>query len=106
MRLAWIAGIALVTVMPSAALAHEGHPHKVMGVIKTVDAAHLEIDAQDGTSVTVVLERETKFFRDKSAVAVADAKVGDRVAVTFAEKEGKKIAQEVLLGTAAPHAHH
>jgi Cu/Ag efflux protein CusF len=107
MRLATIAVLVLAFTVP-AALAHEGHAHHAMGVVKTVDASHVDIETTDGHSVSIALDTDTRYLRDKKAVTQANVKAGDRVAVEFYEKDGKKIAREVQLGTASAdeHSHH
>ena len=100
MRRVSVALLTLVValLLPARALAHEGHEHKVMGTVKAVDAKHIEVAAKDGTTDSIMLKEDTKCFRGKSAVTPAEIKVGDRVVVTFIEKGGDKLAQEVLLG--------
>ncbi|OLE67432.1 MAG: hypothetical protein AUG09_02525 [Acidobacteria bacterium 13_1_20CM_2_68_7] len=71
-----------------------------MGFVKAVDAAHIEIETKEGTKVSALVNEETKYRRGKAAATAADVKAGNRVVLTFVEKEGKKIAQEVLLAPA------
>ena len=100
--LSLLAGLSL---LPGPA-AHEGHSHRVMGFVKAVDAAHIEIETKEGTKVSAILNEETKYHRGKAAATAADVKAGNRVVLTFVEKEGKKIAQEVLLAprkVSTPH---
>jgi len=80
--------------------AHEGHSHKAMGFVKAVDAVHIEIETKEGKKVSALLDEETKYRRGKAAATAADVKAGERVVLTFVEKEGKKIVQEVLLAPA------
>lgn len=96
------AAVFLLTILafPGVPAAHEGHSHRVMGIVKAVDAAHMEIERKDGDKVSVSLNADTKYRRGKASVTAAEVKVGDRVVVTLVEKEGKKIAQEVLLAPA------
>ena len=94
--LSLLAALAL-SVGPAA---HEGHSHRVMGIVKTMDAAHMEIETKGGGKVSALLNQETKYRRGKAPAAAADVKAGDRVVLTLVEKEGKKIAQEVLLAPA------
>ena len=79
-------------------LAHEGHEHKAMGTVATVDASHLEVTTQQGEKISLALSKETKYLRGKAPAAAGDIKVGERVAVTFIEEAGKKMAREVRLG--------
>lgn len=77
--------------------------HHVMGVVKAIDATHLEIDTKDAGVVSVVIDKDTKYLRDKSQIKNSDVKVGDRVAVETMEMGGKNMAHKVMLGTAATH---
>ncbi|SRR6266568_7125880 len=83
--------------------AHPGHQHKALGTVGAVDAAHAEIKTKDGKTVSVRLNADTKYLKGKAVAAATDVKVGQRVAVTYVEKDEKNVATEVLLGvTDAP----
>ena len=95
--------------------AHEGHEHKAMGKVAVLDAAHIEVEGQDGTKTSVQLTPETKYLNGKTAVTVADVKIGQRVVVVCVEDEKAKVltAKQVLVGVTAktavpekPHEHH
>jgi len=88
-------------LLPAAlVVAHEGHQHKAMGTVATVKEGELEIKTTDGQAMTLVLDKETKYQKEKAQAAWTDMKAGDRVAVTYAEKDGKKHARLVRLGSA------
>jgi len=69
--------------------AHPGHEHKALGTVGAVDASHVEIKTKDGKTVSVLLNADTKFVNGKTAGAPTDVKVGQRVAVTYVEKDEK-----------------
>ena len=105
-----ILGAALVAALwvPEHALAHEGHAHKLMGVVTTVRENQLEVKATGGKTSTITLTDTTKILRGKTAADVRDIKRGERVVVTQIEtkdKDGKPtlVATEVRLGAAATH---
>ena len=100
-RAAVVVPLVCVAAFPGWLAAHEGHAHKVMGTVAVVDATHLEIDAKDGTRVSILLIPETRYLKEKTPVTATEVKVGQRVVVTMAEAAGKKTAKEVLLGAAA-----
>ena len=85
---------------PVRLVAHEGHEHKVMGTVTTVDASHVEIETADGKKTSVQLNKKTKYLKGKSPATAADIKVGDRIAMTVVEKDGKPTAKEVRLAAA------
>ena len=107
--------LAGAVAVPAYVRAHEGHEHKAMGKVAVLDAAHIEVEGQDGKKTSVQLTPATKYMKDKTAATAADVKVGQRVVVVYVEDEKAKVltATQVLLGvsdkTAAPekpHEHH
>ena len=89
------------------ALAHPGHDHKVMGTIAVLHENHLEVKDAQGKTTALMLDAKTKILRGKTAVKVADLKVGDRVVVTAAESKGKDgkvtlMVKLIQVGAAAP----
>ena len=99
-----VAVLALVA-MTGRALAHEGHEHKVMGKVVTIDEKKIEVESADGRKVTGVLSPDTKYLRDKGVAAPTDVKVGERVVIVVIEDKGKvQRVKQVLLGSASPAA--
>jgi hypothetical protein len=85
---------------------HEGHEHKVMGTVVTIDEKTIEVESSDGNKVSGVLSAETKYLRDKAPAARTDVKVGERVVIVVVEDAQKaQNVKQVLLGT-APAADH
>jgi hypothetical protein len=100
---------ALVGLLtPTSLRAHEGHAHKYMGKVVSVQAQQIEVETKDGTKVAAPLTADTKYLRGKTAAAFADVKVGERVVIVVVEeKVGEqkvKKVTEVLLGEAAAPA--
>jgi hypothetical protein len=95
---AWLGGAALAVLGASAAAAHEGHDHKLMGTVAAVEGTTLHVEQQDHLHVMVLLTETTKYLRGKKAAEAADLVKGQRVAVTYRDEAGRKIAREVLLG--------
>ncbi len=115
--LAGLGWTAVAVLGASVAAAHEGHDHKLMGTVAAVDGTTLHVEQQDHSHVTVVLTETTKYLRGKTAAKGADLVKGQRVAVTYRDEAGRKVAREVLLGvqpgeksekakTQAPPHHH
>ena len=90
---------AAVTI-PARLLAHEKHEHKLMGTVTAVATNQIEVDTTDGAQATLLLSQKTKVLKGKTSVASAEIKVGERVVVTFTEKDGKKTAKQIQLGAA------
>src|SRR5215510_93085 len=87
------------------AVAHDGHEHKIMGKVVTVDEKQIEVETTDGKKVTGLLSDGTKYLRGKAPAARADVKVGERVVIVVVEEQKKQNVKQVLLGAAAPEAH-
>jgi hypothetical protein len=98
-----VAVLALVA-MTGRGLAHEGHEHKVMGKVVTIDEKKIEVESTDGKKVAGVLSPDTKYLRDKTVASRSDVKVGERVVIVVVEDKDKvQNVKQVLLG-AAPSA--
>ena len=84
-----LGAIALVVALavPSSVLAHEGHAHKVMGTVSSIDGAHLMVKTTDGKTVMVMLDAKTRITQGKAKVAACALKVGDRVVAEGAEEK-------------------
>ena len=92
--------LAVVLVVPAVAVAHEGHAHKVMGTISSVDGKNLMVKTTDGKTVMVMLDAKTKITQGKNKVDVSALKVGDRVVAEGPEEKEMIMATTVQLGTA------
>ena len=99
----WMIGLAmsaLIVTAPSIAVAHEGHAHKVMGTISSVQGTNLMVKGTDGKSVMVMLDAKTKITQGKATVDAKSLKVGDRVVAEGPEEKGMIMAATVKLGEA------
>lgn len=102
MRRALVAMMLLGVVgLAGRAPAHEGHQHKVMGKVVTIDEKSITVEALDAKKVTGMLGADTKYMRDKTAVTHADVKIGERVVVVIVEEHESATVKQVLLGTGA-----
>ena len=95
-----LAMLALVVLAPSVGSAHEGHAHKVMGTIASVQGSNLMVKGTDGKTVMVMLDAKTKITRGTAKVELAALKVGDRVVAEGPEEKGMIMATTVKLGEA------
>jgi hypothetical protein len=91
-----------VLVLPSAAWSHEGHMHKALGTIASVQGEHVQIKTTDGKTVTVMLDKKTTVTRGKDKLDATALKVGERVSVDYMEQNKMMMAHAFKLGTAAP----
>jgi hypothetical protein len=97
----WIAAAlaTLVLALPLAARAHEGHMHKALGTIVSVQAENVEIKTTDGKALTVVLDKKTAITRGKEKLDATALKAGERVSVDYMEQNKKMIAHAIKLAT-------
>jgi Cu/Ag efflux protein CusF len=99
------AALVAALAIPGYALAHEGHPHKVMGTVAALHENHLEVKGSDGKTSMITLNEKTKVLRGKAKVTLEELKPGERVVVTAMETKGNDgkammVATEIRLGTA------
>jgi hypothetical protein len=81
--------LAALAIVPAFALAHEGHTHKLMGVVATIHENHLEVKDAKGKASTFTLDAKTKIRRGTTILKTADIKTGDRVVVLSKETKDK-----------------
>jgi len=71
-----------------------------MGTVKFIDTAHIEVQATDGHTATLYLNKDTRYLRGTAPISRDDIKAGERVVVIGVEdKEGME-AEEVRLAPA------
>src|SRR5262247_3745991 len=99
----WLVGLMMLMLAiaaPTAARAHEGHAHKVMGTISSVDGKNLMVKTTDGKTVMVMLDAKTKITQGKNKVDASALKVGERIVAEGPEEKEMITATTVQLGTA------
>lgn len=102
MKNTWMAVVALLVTLavPALSLAHEGHAHKVMGTVSSVDGKNFMVKTTDGKTVMVMMDAKTKITRGKAKADAAELKVGERIVAEGAEDHEMIMATSVQLGTA------
>ena len=101
MKRNWIAAAIMVTLLalPVAARAHEGHMHKALGTIASINAEKVEVKTTEGKTLTVVIDKKTAITRGKDKLDATALKVGDRLSVDYMEQKKVMIAHTIKLGT-------
>ncbi len=94
---ATVFGLAALTSAP--AMAHEGHVHKAMGTVASIDATHIEVKESATKSESITLTSATKFKKGSTAVASTDVTPNSKVVVKYMESKGEKNATEVDLSS-------
>ena len=95
-------GVALVvaSVLVAPVLAHEGHTHKVLGTVASVQASQIEVKGTDGKVLTIVFDAKTAITRGKDKLDATALKVGERVSVDYTQVKKTNTAKAIKLGTA------
>ena len=93
--------LAAILLLPVAALAHEGHTHKVLGTVTSVQGQHVMIKTTAGKEMMVMLDTKTTVTRGATKLDASAVKVGERVSVDYMEEKGMMMAQAVKLGAAS-----
>ena len=101
----WIPLIAAVALLvtcavPAVSRAHEGHAHKVMGTVSSVDGQNFMVKTTDGKTVMVMMDGKTKITRGKAKVDAAALKVGERIVAEGEEEKEMIMATSVQLPAA------
>lgn len=99
----WTIGIlfALLLVLPGVVRAHEGHTHKIMGTVASLQGDHLEVKTTDGKTVMVMLDAKTTVTRGKDKLDRTALKAGERVSVDAMQEKSMMMAGSIKLGAAA-----
>ena len=106
MQKKWIVAVALAgaLVIPVVARAHEGHAHKVMGTVSSVEGNHVMVKTADGKTVMIMLDSKTTITRGKTKLDATALKAGERVVVEGTETKEMVTAKTVKLGEVAAAA--
>jgi len=95
-----IAVLTVALLAPASARAHEGHAHKAMGTIASVQGNNLMVKTTDGKTVMVMLDAKTKITQGKATVDPSALKVGERIVAEGPEQKAMIMATTVKLGEA------
>jgi hypothetical protein len=87
--------LALSSFVPSAALAHPGHDHKVMGTITAIDGQHVTVKTTDGKELTFAVTPTTKLVRGKVRGSLNELQAGMRVVANVGNGQEPLTAKEV-----------
>ena len=100
MRMKFAAAVVVTLALVAAARAHEGHTHKVLGTVASVQANQIEVKGTDGKVLTIVVDAKTAITRGKDKLDAAALKVGERVSVDYTQAKKTNTAKTIKLGTA------
>lgn len=92
--------IVMFIASASAMRAHDGHVHKIRGVVMAADARHLEVKTPSGEVLSIAITAKTTVVRARRKVAIAEVQAGRRVIVGIGNGEDPLIAGEIQVGVA------
>lgn len=84
----------LCVMLPTTALAHGTGQH-VLGTVVAIDSKHLEVKTQKGTTVEVLINKQTRFKEKGNPKGANLPGVGDRVVVEAIKDDKALTATEV-----------
>jgi len=98
----WIVALVAVLglVVPGLAVAHQGHTHKVLGTVASLDDPHFDIKTTDGKTVTIMIDASTVITRGKEKIDAGLLKLGDRVSIEAKQEKDMMMAHTIKVGTA------
>jgi len=101
-----LAALSLTTLLAASPLFAHGDATHLMGTVTSIDAKTVTIKDKDGKSINVMLDKTTKYLKDKKAAVKDDMKVGTRVVIDAKMDEKMKMydAEEIQIGAAAADA--
>ena len=91
--------VCAALIAPAAAWAHEGHMHKALGTVASIDGPHVALNTTDGKNLTVMLDKGTTITRGNEKVDASAIKVGGRMSVDYMEEKGMAMAHAIKLAT-------
>ena len=100
MNMKLVAAVVVTVALVTPALAHEGHTHKVLGTVASVQASQIEVKGTDGKVLAIVVDAKTAITRGKEKLDATALKVGERVSVDYMQDKSMNMATAVKLGTA------
>ena len=100
----WVVAVvvSVALLVPVAALAHAGHPHRFMGTVSAMQDEQIEVKLTDGKLVTFALDEKTIYRRGKTKVIGKLPKVGERVVVSALPVEAGKMMTAVTVQLPIP----
>ena len=85
--------LVCIALLTTAAFAHEGA--HILGTVTKVTKDAVTVEQRNKSVVTVAVPAGATFTRNDAAAKFADVKIGDRIAISATEANGKLIAETV-----------
>jgi len=102
MRRHWMVVLTLALTMVGPVLAHEGHAHKVMGVVVSSSPTRFELRTPSGEILAIAVNGKTVVTRSKQKLRLADVQKGLRAVVDIGNGADPLVARGIQLGVIDP----
>ncbi len=96
--------LIVAVVAATAAYAHGGHSHQLLGTVKQLNENHLTVTDIHKADHTIELTGDTKLEKGGKPATRDDLKVGTRVSIHLSE-DGKVAEQVKIGGGSDTHEH-
>ena len=83
------AALTTALAIPAYTRGHEGHAHKILGTVTTLQEHQLTVKAVDGKTSAVALNDRTKVLRGTAKIRLAELRPGERVVITAMQTKSK-----------------
>jgi hypothetical protein len=90
--------IGIAAISAGAAVAHDGHAHKIMGTVTARDDKHVQVKTPSGENLSIAINAKTVVTRGKRKVGLPEVHVGGRVVVDIGNGEDPLIARGIQVG--------
>lgn len=87
--------VILLSVAGAAVGAHDGHDHKLLGTIASIDGNRVVVRPNEGPEKSVEITATTKFLRGKKRGMLQELRAGMRVVVNIGNGKAPLRAKEV-----------
>ena len=93
-----ILALSVLLAMAVPLVAHDGHKHSTLGTIEAVQGVHVQLKQTDGTTITLMLDKETTVTRGKEKLDAKALKPGQRAAVDYSGEGAMLMAHAIRIG--------
>ena len=94
--------VLAVTMAAGTAFGHEGHAHKIMGVVTALGTDRIEVRTRGGEMLSIGLTPQTTVRAEKRKTTPDQGHVGRRVVVNIGSGEDPLVARDIQVGVMDP----
>jgi len=97
-----VVAAAFALLLSVATSAHEGHPHRFLGTVSSVQASQLQVKTTDGKTVVFTLDAKTVIQQGRAKADLKEIKVGERIVVSALPVAAGKVMTAINVQLRAP----